>query len=578
MIPFTLRSRFRTNIHRGIYMGIKCLVLVMALMWGNLGAYATDSKTDDPKGQGHLVEMRLRSQQPTSSGSQRFHRTERSEKWSSPEIAVIVCDMWDSHHCINAVRRIGEVAPRMNQLLTELRNHGATIIHAPSGCMNAYTEQPARARAQAVQPATNVPADISKWCDQISSESASGYPLDQSAGGEDDDLVEHQQWAAALKAAGRNPRAPWLKQCDAIEIDHERDYISDSGTEIWSILEARGIQHTLLVGVHTNMCVLGRPFGLRQLASHGRQVALVRDLTDTMYDPRQWPYVSHFSGTDLIVSHIERFVCPTVTSADILGGSSFRFAGDQRPELAIVIAEDEYETATTLPAFAAEHLGQYRLQLVFGSETDSASMPGLEQIAEADALLVSVRRRPLLPQQLDVVRRFVAAGKPVIGIRTSSHAFCLRNKQPDGALADWPEFDAEVWGGSYTNHYANDAHPEISLIASAPDTALARSLPHASFISSGSLYIAAPLGPGTQPLMQGAIKDQAAEPVAWTNVRAAGGRSFYTSLGHKGDFEKDEFRLLLANGIHWACDQPLVGMQDIQHQRAQYHAGKGKQR
>lgn len=578
MIPPIARSNAPYNVRWDIYMGVKCLLLVMALMTGNLGAYATDSEAGDRKGEGHLYEVRLRSQSPTSSGSERFHRTERTEKWLSPQVAVIVCDMWDSHHCLNAVRRVGEVAPRMNQLVIELRNRGATIIHAPSGCMNAYTDQPARARAQAIQPASNVPAQISKWCDQIASEKASGYPLDQSAGGEDDDLVEHQQWAAALKAAGRNPRAPWLKQCDAIEIDQQSDYVSDSGTEIWSILEARGIQHTLLVGVHTNMCVLGRPFGLRQLASHGRQVALVRDLTDTMYDPRQWPYVSHFSGTDLIVSHVERFVCPTVTSADFLGGSSFRFAGDKRPELAMIIAEDEYETATTLPAFAAEHLGQYRLQLVFGSETDSASMPGLEQIADADALLVSVRRRPLLPQQLDVVRKFVAAGKPVIGIRTASHAFCLRNKKPDAALADWPEFDAEVWGGSYSNHYSNNDQPEISMAASTADNALARSLPRASFISSGSLYKAAPLGPGTQALMQGAIKDQAAEPVAWTNVRAGGGRAFYTSLGHKRDFDKDEFRLLLANGIHWACDQSLVGLEEIQHQRAQYRSGKGKQR
>ena len=34
-------------------------------------------------------------------------------------------------------------------------------------------------------------------------------------------------------------------------------------------------------GVHTNMCVLGRPFGLRQMARLGKNTALVRDMTDT---------------------------------------------------------------------------------------------------------------------------------------------------------------------------------------------------------------------------------------------------------------------------------------------------------
>ena len=58
----------------------------------------------------------------------------------------------------------------------------------------------------------------------------------------------------------------------------------------------------MLTGVHTNMCVLGRPFGLRNMASHGKNVVLIRDLTDTMYNSRSWPYVSHFEGTNRIVA------------------------------------------------------------------------------------------------------------------------------------------------------------------------------------------------------------------------------------------------------------------------------------
>lgn len=556
-----------------IYKRCSIPLMLLAAISSGLGALGADRVRHSGE-----VEVRLRSQVPTAAGSKNYHRIERPEKWSAPQMTVIVCDMWDSHHCVNAVRRVGELAPRMNELLCELRDQGATIIHAPSGCVGAYSEQPARQRAQNVKAAANVPADIAKWCDQISAESTSGYPLDQSAGGEDDDLTEHAQWAATLKAAGRNPRAPWLRQCDALEIDQQRDYISDSGPEIWSILEERDIKHVVLVGVHTNMCVLGRPFGLRQLASHGKQVALIRDMTDTMYDPRQWPYVSHFTGTDLIVDHIERFVCPTLCSADLVAGSEFRFAGDDRPELAMIIAEDEYETASTLPQFAAEHLGQYRLQKVFGSETDRASLPGIEQISSADALLVSVRRRPLPPEQLQVIRHFVAQGKPVIGIRTASHAFCLRNKSPGAGLADWPEFDAEVLGGGYTNHHGNNDHPKISTTDTSSNHALAKSLGPLTFISSGSLYQVSPLAPGTRPLLYGAIEGKPAEPVAWTNVRAGGGRAFYTSLGHAGDFDKDEFRLILANGIHWACDQPLVTLEEIQKQRARYQSGKGKQR
>ena len=54
----------------------------------------------------------------------------------------------------------------------------------------------------------------------------------------------------------------------------------------------------------------------------------MRDMTDTMYNPQRWPYVSHFEGTRRVIAHIERYVCPTITSDQILGGEPFRFQGD----------------------------------------------------------------------------------------------------------------------------------------------------------------------------------------------------------------------------------------------------------
>ncbi|MFH1921122.1 MAG: hypothetical protein ABIP48_14735 [Planctomycetota bacterium] len=72
------------------------------------------------------------------------------------------------------------------------------------------------------------------------------------------------------------------------------------------------------MGVHTNMCVLGRPFGIRAMARLGRNVVLVRDLTDAMYDPRQPPHVSHARGTELVIEHIEKHWCPSILSEDLI--------------------------------------------------------------------------------------------------------------------------------------------------------------------------------------------------------------------------------------------------------------------
>lgn len=242
------------------------------------------------------------------------------EQWLPSRTAMIVCDMWDLHHCRNAVIREGEMAPRMNQVLEKARQAGVLIIHAPSSCMKPYEGSPARERARTAPAAARLPDKISEWCRQIPAEEQAVYPIDQTDGGEDDDPAEHARWAAELTAKGLNPKAPWTKQIDVLRIDPEKDAVSDSGTEIWNLLEARGIDNVILMGVHVNMCVAGRPFGLRQMAKNGRHVVLMRDLTDAMYNPARWPFVSHRRGTELFIEHVERHICPTITSDQILGG------------------------------------------------------------------------------------------------------------------------------------------------------------------------------------------------------------------------------------------------------------------
>ncbi len=276
------------------------------------------------------LSLRTIVESPPQSGL--YRRSLSEARWSTAETAIIVCDVWDRHHCLNAVRRMEEFLPRMNDVLVKARREGATIIHSPSDCMAAYESHPARRRAVDTPAATNKPQDVEFWCSKIPAEQQADYPIDQSDGGEDDDPAEHAKWAAELKALGRNPGLPWQAQNDHISIDGERDFISDRGDEVWNILENRGIKNVILVGVHTNMCVLGRPFGLRQMVRNGRNVVLMRDMTDCMYNPKRWPFVDHFTGNDLIVSHVEQFVCPTITSDQIVGGEPFVSKFDTRTD------------------------------------------------------------------------------------------------------------------------------------------------------------------------------------------------------------------------------------------------------
>jgi hypothetical protein len=80
------------------------------------------------------------------------------ETWPARQTAIIVCDMWDLHHCKNAVRRVKEMAPRMNDVLVTARDAGALIIHAPSSCMKPYEGTPARRRRSGTSSTGSWPA------------------------------------------------------------------------------------------------------------------------------------------------------------------------------------------------------------------------------------------------------------------------------------------------------------------------------------------------------------------------------------------------------------------------------------
>ncbi len=227
-----------------------------------------------------------------------------------------------------------------------------------------------------------------------------------------------------------------------------------------------------------------------------------------------------------------------------------------------LIGEREYKTEETLPLFAEKYLSSdFRCTFVFADKKDGNKFPGIEAVKDADVLFVSVRRRTLPPGDLAFIRRHVAEGKPVIGIRTASHAFSLRGKPAPKGYAGWEKWDAEVMGGNYTGHHGNKIQTKVSSLEGA-GAFLAGGKP-ATFITSGSLYINTPLQKGAQPLFMGAAEGiERSEPVAWSYLRKGGGRSFYTSLGYVEDFEEPAFQALLVQGIKWSLAKgkaPAVG-------------------
>jgi nicotinamidase-related amidase len=359
--------------------------------------------------------------------------------WEASRTAVVVCDMWDQHHCPDATERVGEMAPAMNEVLLAARAKGMLILHCPSDTLKFYQDHPGRKLAQAAPPVkTAIP--LQGWCSRMDDREAP-LPIDDSDGG-CDGCPECPGYGA------------WTRQHPALEI-RDGDAITDSA-EAFYLMRQRGITNVIVMGVHINMCVLGRPFAIRQMVQQGQNVVLMRDMTDSMYNHRKAPYVSHFRGTELVVEHIERFWCPSITRADFTGKPPFRFAGDVPKKIVLLIGENEYQTWETLPAFAAAELSGrgYQVSTVMASPREGdPDFTDIDRLRDADLVVVSTRRRTPPQRLIDLLKAHVAAGKPVVALRTASHGFDAIPKGP-GYVA-WPTFDVDVLGMKYGGHYNN---------------------------------------------------------------------------------------------------------------------------
>lgn len=484
-----------------------------------------------------------RSRHPIATATNQFEVVEKTVRWDPKKTAIIICDMWDKHWCQGATARVAEMAPRMNEVVKAARARGVFIIHSPSSTLKFYADSPQRKKAQQA-PKVPPPADVSQWR-ALNLAKEPPLPIDDSDGGCDD----------LPQCPGGSP---WTREIASLEIATD-DAISDNGEEVYNLLQQQGRDNVIVMGVHENMCVLGRPFSIRQMVSIGKNVLLMRDMTDTMYNSRKRPFVRHFVGTDLVAEHIEKYWCASVTSADITGGQPFHFKDDRRPRAVFIVGENEYHTWETLPEFAAHELEWRGIQCDFVN----APPPGgneftnWQAIAKADLLFVSVRRRTPPTGMMAAIRAHLNAGKPLVGIRTASHAFDA--KPADNTHGSWTNFDQAILGGHYENHYGNNMAPIVRVAQGAAEHPILTGVAIEAFRTEYSLYRGRNLAATTLPLLNGAITEngrETTEPVAWINTNA-NRRVFYTSLGGPNDFKAPAFRRLLLNGILWSLNQPI---------------------
>jgi type 1 glutamine amidotransferase len=234
------------------------------------------------------------------------------------------------------------------------------------------------------------------------------------------------------------------------------------------------------------------------------------------------------------------------------------------PHVVFVTGDDEYRSEISMPMIAAILEKRYgmRTSVAYARPRPQAQnhIEGLEALETADLMVMFTRYRALPDAELNRILAYVKSGKPLVGFRTSTHAFNYPAGSPHTDLNDG--FGLDVWGQKWITHHG---HTSTTAVTRQPGATHPILNGVDDFAAQSWLYHVEPLnGPATILLNGRSVgsekKDTTkwplAQPVAWTREHD-GARVFFTTLGHPGDFEQPAMRRLAVNGILWALGRDV---------------------
>ncbi|MCG8585251.1 MAG: ThuA domain-containing protein [Pirellulales bacterium] len=221
-------------------------------------------------------------------------------------------------------------------------------------------------------------------------------------------------------------------------------------------------------------------------------------------------------------------------------------AADAPLKIHMISGSREYKSAESLKILEKYLSGRYNVAITASWARDGAKeLDGIEDLPAADLLIVFARRMKLSDEHMAIVRKHWESGKPIVGIRTASHAFSREENKT---------FDLKVMGGNYQGHFGKEDVAVTNVEAGADHPVL----DGVGEIVSGKLYKAGPLAEVAVLLQNGTIKSRkATHAVTWVH-EYNGARTFYTSLGVPKDFEDEDFMRMVTNAIFWTTKKDAV--------------------
>jgi Trehalose utilisation len=275
----------------------------------------------------------------------------------------------------------------------------------------------------------------------------------------------------------------------------------------------------------------------------------------------------------------------------VIKGGAGPGAGKQ---VVLVSGDQEYRSEEGLPQLAkilAKHHG-FDCTVVFALDPATGeinvdnenNIPGLEALDTADLMIIATRYRNLPDEQMKHIVDYVEAGKPVIALRTATHAFNIPADRKyarygnDSKVADWEGgFGSRVLGDNWLNHHGSHGHESTRGIIAPGQSGnlIVRGIKDGDIWGPTDVYgVRLPLPDGCTKIVLGQVltgmsptdkpvegpKNDPMMPVAWSRIRKVDGkpaRSFTTTMGSSIDLQSEGLRRLLVNAGYWA-----LGMED----------------
>jgi type 1 glutamine amidotransferase len=260
--------------------------------------------------------------------------------------------------------------------------------------------------------------------------------------------------------------------------------------------------------------------------------------------------------------------------------------------IVLISGDEEYRSEETLPQLAkilATHHG-FKCTVLFAIDPKDGTVnpdvqnniPGLEALKNADLMVIFTRFRELPDEQMKHIVEYVESGRPIIGLRTATHAFAFKPGETYARYSwDSKEWDGgigrQILGETWISHHGDHGKQSTrGMIASEnKEHPILRGIKDGDIWGPTDVYgVRLPLPEGCHPLVMGQVlmgmkpsdkpvtgpKNNPMMPIAWTKTylgKERTGRVFTTTMGASQDFESEGLRRLLVNACYWA-----VGLED----------------